>query len=63
MSKPILGVLIGFVAGLVIGVLLVLEFAVEALLSQFCIVASSVMVMQLLGSTIAATLGKPHHPD
>lgn len=60
MSKPILGAVIGILAGAAIGILGAYYFDLADWLSRVCLVASSVLVFQLLGATIAATIGKPH---
>ncbi len=63
MSKPVLGMLIGLIAGGVIGSIGVLYFDVETWFDRLCVVGSCLLVSQLLGATIAAALGKPHHVD
>lgn len=60
MSKPILGMIIGMAVGVAFGVMATQYLGVTLLLDRICLVASSVLVFQLLGSTIAAALGKPH---
>lgn len=63
MSTPITGMLAGLVTGLVVGVLAVVYFALEVWLDRFCVIAAAMMTFQLLGSTIGATIGKPHQSD
>lgn len=53
----------GIVTGVVIGILVIIYFSLEPWLDRFCVMAATVLVFQLLGSTIGATAGKPHEPD
>ena len=59
MSKPILGAVLGLVLGLVIGLWGANYFGVGDWFSQVCLIASVMLVFQLLGTTIGATIGKP----
>jgi hypothetical protein len=59
-SKPIAGAIAGLMTGLVFGVLGVTYFEIAGALDRLCLTASSMLVFQLLGATIAAALGKPH---
>ncbi len=52
--------IIGMAAGVVFGVMGIQYFGVTDLLDQVCLVASGILVFQLLGSTIGGSLGKPH---
>ena len=51
--------LAGMLAGLGFGIWGVSYFEVLTLLDQMCVISSSLMGFQLLGSTIAAAMGKP----
>ncbi|MBL6689330.1 MAG: hypothetical protein ISP91_02945 [Pseudomonadales bacterium] len=55
-----MGALAGMLIGLLVGIWCVHYFDVSGALNRFCLVASAFMVFQLLGTTIAASLGKPH---
>ena len=59
MSKPITGAVLGLMFGLVIGLWGAYYFGVEDWLSRVCVIASVMLVFQLLGTTIGATIGKP----
>ncbi len=59
-SVPILGALAGMLIGLLVGIWCVHYFDVSDSLDRLCLIASSFMLLQLLGATIAASLGKPH---
>ena len=59
MSKPIIGAVLGLVLGLAIGLLGTYYFGVGDWLSRVCIIASVMLVFQLFGTTIGATIGKP----
>ena len=59
-SLPIMGGVAGMLFGLLVGIWCVHYFDVSDALEQVCLVASVFMLFQLLGSTIAASLGKPH---
>ena len=52
--------LTGMLAGLLLGLVAVRYFGVTDWLAAFSVIASTLMLFQLLGSTIGATIGKPH---
>ena len=60
MSKPIFGMYVGMLVGLIIGLTAAWYFSMDSWLAVFCLVASLVMFFQLMGATIAATVGRPH---
>ena len=60
MPKPILGMLIGIVAGAFVGVAAIIYFEVEIWFDRWCLIGSAILFSQLLGATIASALGKPH---
>ena len=62
-SKPVLGMLIGLIAGGAIGFVGVVYFDVGPWFDRLCVVGSCLLISQLLGATIAAALGKPHQVD
>ena len=59
MSKPIKGAVLGLVVGLLVGLWGTYYFGVGDWLSRLCVIASVMLVFQLLGTTIGATIGKP----
>jgi VIT1/CCC1 family predicted Fe2+/Mn2+ transporter len=59
MSKPITGAVLGLVFGLAIGLWGTYYFGVQDWLGRVCVIASVMLVLQLLGTTIGATIGKP----
>ena len=59
MSKPILGAVLGLSLGLAIGILGTFHHGVVDWLDRICVIASLMLVFQLLGTTIGATFGKP----
>ena len=61
MSKPIIGALLGLALGLATGLWGTYYFGIVDWLSRVCVIASVMLVFQLLGTTIGATIGKP--PD
>ena len=63
MPKPILGMLIGIVAGAFVGVAAIIYFEVEVWFDRGCLIGSAILFSQLLGATIASALGKPHRVD
>ncbi len=63
MAKPILGMLIGIVAGAFVGVAAIIYFGVEIWFDRWCLIGSAILFSQLLGATIASALGKPHRVD
>lgn len=63
MATPISGMLAGLTVGLLVGILMIVYFDLTGWLDRFCVVAANLMVFQLLGATIGATIGKPHEPD
>jgi hypothetical protein len=62
-SKPVLGMIAGMLVGLVIGSISVNYFHIEVWIDRLCIIGSVMLISQLLGATIAAAMGKPHHGD
>ena len=63
MPTPILGTIIGIITGAVIGVLAADYFQIVEPINWACLVASTILVFQLLCTTIAATLGKAPPAD
>ena len=63
MSTPILGTIIGIIIGAAIGVLAADYFQIVEPIDWVCLVASTILVFQLLCTTIAATLGKTPPTD
>ena len=61
LSRPITGMMIGILAGVVFGVGGVIYFDITDRLDQLCFVSGSLLLLQLFGGTIAAALGKPHN--
>lgn len=59
LSKPEVGALLGLVAGALVGMIGVFYFGIEPWFDRLCLVGSVVLICQLLGSTIAAAIGKP----
>jgi len=59
MSKPIIGAMLGLLVGLAIGLWGVSYFGIGDWLNRVCAIGSVMLVSQLLGSTIGATIGKP----
>lgn len=59
MSKPILGAVLGLSLGLAIGIWGTFYFGVVDWLGRVCVIASAMLVFQLIGTTIGATVGKP----
>ena len=59
MSKPIAGAVLGLVLGLLVGLWGSYYFGVTDWLSRVCFTASVMLIFQLLGTTIGATIGKP----
>lgn len=59
MSKPITGAVLGLLLGLVTGLWGAYYFGVGDWLGRVCVIASVMLVFQLLGTTIGATIGKP----
>ncbi|MGV0034286.1 MAG: hypothetical protein ACNYPE_04735 [Candidatus Azotimanducaceae bacterium WSBS_2022_MAG_OTU7] len=59
MSKPITGAALGLMFGLLIGLWIAYYFGVGGWLDRLCVIASVMLVFQLLGTTIGATIGKP----
>ena len=59
MSKPIIGAVLGLALGLAIGLWAAYYFALVDWLSRVCVIASVMLVLQLLGTTIGALMGKP----
>ncbi len=51
--------MLGLLVGLVIGLWGVSYFGIGDWLSRICAIASVMLVFQLLGTTIGATIGKP----
>ena len=59
MSKPIIGAVFGLALGLAIGLWATYYFGLVDWLSKVCVIASVMLVLQLLGTTIGAVMGKP----
>ena len=59
MSKAIIGAVLGLALGLTIGLWGTYYFGIVDWLSRVCVIASVMLVFQLLGTTIGATIGKP----
>ena len=59
MSKPIIGAVLGLALGLTIGLWGTYYLGIADWLSRVCVIASVMLVFQLLGTTIGATSGKP----
>ena len=59
MSKPIIGAVLGLALGLAIGLWATYYFGVVDWLSRVCVIFSVMLVLQLLGTTIGAVMGKP----
>ena len=52
--------LVGMAVGTLVGVAAIFYFTIQDALDRFAVFASVLMLFQLLGSTIGATIGKPH---
>ena len=63
MSKPVLGMLIGLIAGIFAGLVMIAYFEVFNWFDRWCVLASTVLFSQLLGATIASAWAKPHRPE
>jgi hypothetical protein len=59
MSKPIIGAVLGLALGLAIGLWAAYYFVLVDWLRRVCVIASFMLVLQLLGTTIGAVMGKP----
>jgi hypothetical protein len=54
-----MGAVLGLAIGLTIGLWGTYYFGIVDWLSRVCVIASVMLVFQLLGTTIGATIGKP----
>ena len=59
MSKPFTGAVAGIMFGFLVGSWGIFYLDLTDWLSRVCLIASSMLVFQLLGTTIGAALGKP----
>ena len=57
-SRPNLGLFLGALLGVGFGIATVLYLQIESPLDQVCLVGISLLVFQLLGSTVGAAIGK-----
>ena len=59
MSKPFVGAVAGIMFGFLVGAWGIYYLGLSDWLGRVCLTASCILVFQLLGTTIGASLGKP----